>query len=553
MAGPVDEHPTPGGDCSAVWGRQLPTSILVSALAVFLAGDAHANPSAPRCVELNARVPDATFPQLVRVADTDDVIALWTGSDHLTWAQRVGFDGGLRGAAERAGQVTSGGEQLARDPLAVALSNGDLALIGVLADGRIALARGSKVAARRVAPQVLIPAGKDPVVGLAADAVDGGGLAVLVLRSSAETLKGTMSVALHAFDAAMKPVRKPLEWSADNAFAPRLSVCRGVHHIVWQALKGVVAFTIDTAGARSAPASIDGLPGTPSAFGPILCTGDGAYLLTSWTPKNSTTVAPKVALAALAAGELKAPASWRVAALPGEPRTTLVSEGMLEAFAGRQGIQILVDGKAGINIVELDSKTLRATPRAQFVSKGVCIPDATGQRTVCGGSQPDRSKPECRDRQSIPQLFLPGAEASVGSATPAGTEPFWSAGQIAGVNESRPSDAGSARLVCGQRDWSQLRAALERWCAEQAKTAAKRDALQPYCSTEQPASLLYQATHCTDQPVSCGITRRTKVPSVSQDEIKTGRVELRYAKCSVWFRTGSPTWTVDDHECSGED
>jgi hypothetical protein len=209
-------------------------------------------------VELPLRIPDATFPQLVLLPKTDDVLAIWTGSDHVTWTQRTSFDGVLRGSPARAGQVTSGDELLARDPLPVALPSGDVVLIGLLADGRIAYARGSSVGSRRVGPQALLQASKESVVGLATAATASGGVAVLVLRSTATTLKGTMSAALHWFEADMQEARKSIEWRTANGFEPRLRSCDGVSYIAWQTLESIVALTVDAAGARSKEVPITG-------------------------------------------------------------------------------------------------------------------------------------------------------------------------------------------------------------------------------------------------------------------------------------------------------
>lgn len=525
-------------------------SILLRGLLVGLAvAPIHARSVAGQPITLPPIVPDVSAARVVRLADQSAAV-LWTGSDHVTWAQRVDLWGALIDQVTPVGQLTSGHERLSGAPLAVPFSDGDLATVGLLRDGRITYARGSRVFARRVAPRVIVAASPPNVAGLAI-AATADGFSVLVLRSAnTATLEGAMNVALHSFDSRGDENHAPLYWTSANGFAPRMVVCGGTRHLAWRTAKGVVLSRVDPAAHRSRETLVAGGRGTPAAFGPMVCVADEARVLTSWLRGSSASgVASEVAVAGLTRKEPEQ-AGWKIVKLPGQPQSTLVGDRTLAAYANDSKLQLVVQGKVTTNFVTLDLATLRVTSNPLPFDPGSCLPSPDGTRAVCGNAQREASKSECRNTYSkltisfLPARPMPGSDR-------VGSDAFWKSGQIVNVDALSRTElsAKAERLACGCPEWSSLRNALQHWCRDSTGATAR----EPYCAVDQPSSLLYQAVHCTDQPLTCGAPPRGDEPSVSRAEFNAGRVEFGYAKCSVWFARKASAWSVDDFECTGED
>lgn len=118
-----------------------------------------------------------------------------------------------------------------------------------------------------------------------------------------------------------------------------------------------------------------------------------------------------------------------------------------------------------------------------------------------------------------------------------------------------------ARLWCGEPGWSGLVKAIESYCVERdaATQKAKRkeldDMLSSYCDPK-PYSVLFQATHCTDQPLTCEHDAVSDVLSVDRAEFEAGSdrlsMDILEKQCQVWFSGKGDTWKVVDHECNGD-
>ena len=508
----------------------------VLALAVSAAAPAMAESAKSRVVALSPRVPGAPYPRLIELTDGTAVL-LWTGEDHVTWAQRVDPAKGLLATTARVGQLTAGDRRLSVDPVPVSMPNGDLALVGLLADGRITFTRGSSASDRRVATRVLVPATGLNVIGFAA-AATAGGLAVIVLRSANATgLKGTMDVSLYTVDGRGAEARPSVTWRSPTGQAARIAVCNGTTFFSWETSRGVVTANLDASGKRSRETPIAGAKGDVSLLGPVVCLDDGAQLLSGFK-RSDATQAATVGSAALRDAKPR----WQLTTLPGAPASTLARDPMLAAYAANGQVQLVLDKK---RVVSLDLATHTVTPRTIVLAAGSCMPFAQGARAICGGSKSEPTAPGCRTSQAQLQVALVGT----GESDMKGADSFWQSGAIDAVDA--PSTAMLAQqqevVRCGQEQWPALRDALARWCGAQKSAAA-----DSYCNTNSPSSLLYQATNCSDQPVACGMGPRVTVPSVRRAEIARGRVEMKYGNCSVYLVGRESSWQVNSADCEGD-
>jgi hypothetical protein len=521
-----------------VRNHQRSTSLLMTilALACGAATPTLAESVKPRVVTLAPRVPGAQYPRLIELTDGNAVL-LWTGEDHVTWAQRVNPAKGLLANIARVGQLTSGDSRLSRDPVPVSMPNGDLALVGLLADGRIAFARGSSSGDRRVAARVIVPATQLNVIGFAA-AATADGIAVLVLRSvNATELKGTMDLSLYALDAWGAEARPPVTWKSPTGHAARMAVCNGTTFFSWETSRGVVTAHLDASGKRSRETPIAGGKGEISLLGPLVCSTDGAQLLTGWERSDGAHAA------AIGGALLQDPKPrWRLTTLPGTPESTLGGDPMLAAYAASGRVHLVLDKQ---RVVDLDLATHAVTPRATDLAAGSCMPLAQGTSAICGSSKREPTAPGCRTFQAQPQVALVNAGESDAKVE----DNFWKPGEIEGVDApSAAARTQEAEVVrCGQEQWPALRDALAQWCGSQKSAAANS-----YCSKDSPSSLLYQAINCTDQPLACGVGPRVAVPSVRRAEIAAGRVEMKYGNCSVYLVGKGNSWRVNNADCEGD-
>ena len=74
--------------------------------------------------------------------------------------------------------------------------------------------------------------------------------------------------------------------------------------------------------------------------------------------------------------------------------------------------------------------------------------------------------------------------------------------------------------------------------------------------SEEPFSLLFQAKHCTDEPLKCGEPKVSNVLSVERAEFESGSARLSMnvsdGQCQVWFAGKGDDWRLVDHECNGD-
>lgn len=141
--------------------------LIVPLLAVACAHSAAiAAPSTTRTVEVQTPCSGNCAPALVALAG-GKVVALWASQNGRLWAQAIDSeDGALLGRNVELGYLSSPGGSFAQQPLAIALPDGDLALVGLLRDGRVTFSRGSDDAGRRVAPKVIVPATSSDVLSI---------------------------------------------------------------------------------------------------------------------------------------------------------------------------------------------------------------------------------------------------------------------------------------------------------------------------------------------------------------------------------------------------
>lgn len=108
------------------------------------------------------------------------------------------------------------------------------------------------------------------------------------------------------------------------------------------------------------------------------------------------------------------------------------------------------------------------------------------------------------------------------------------------------------RIMCGEPGWSEVRGALEAWCNGDAKADDWRT--EPaLCGRDLERSLLYQAIHCTNEPLNCEPSRFRLIPSVDRAEFAQGsRIELSYVNCSIYLSREVGSLEVMYGECTGE-
>ena len=121
-------------------------------------------------------------PTLIELSD-GNVVALWASVNGRLSAQSIDArDGALLGPVVDLGYMATAGGAFAPQPFAVLMPDGDLALVGLLRDGRVTFARGSEDTVRRVGPKLIVRATSSDVLGIAA-APHGTGVTVLLLRA----------------------------------------------------------------------------------------------------------------------------------------------------------------------------------------------------------------------------------------------------------------------------------------------------------------------------------------------------------------------------------
>lgn len=497
-------------------------------------------------------------PTLVKLTN-GHVISLWAAENGHLWAQTIDpMTGTLLGAGTQLGQLTTGSGPVADQPLAVALHDGDLALIGLLADGRITFTRGSENAARRVPPRVVIPPTEGEVIGLAAGTASADRVTVLVLRGPPDFDRQSLRPAPHMqvefyVIGANGEASPPQRWTSAHGFAPRVASCGSNQYLAWQSADHIVFSVIGADGQRSPDYIVPpARKRTLSHLGSLLCHGPDAQLLVSWKRTiTSSETTREVSVAVLKPTHAIKP-QWKTFQLPGPPDSVLLNGGQLAAHQTQAAVEVLVDREQYSQFIEIDlqRQKLAALP-LRVPRRHECLP-LSSTRVLCASSKAVDPSDSCPNAPARVEFSFFGE--ILASPTPQPAFSYW---KVATIDQPEAVSAATAarqqkRLRCGEAGWNGLRQALELWCAGDAREDDAR-ALTVYCSRDDEASLLYQAQRCTNLPARCLPSKFTIVPSVDRAEFEQGqRIELSYMNCSVWFARESGSLRVVDRECGGD-
>lgn len=492
-------------------------------------------------------------PSLIRRSD-GKLVAIWSASDGQTWAQTIDpQQAGLLGPAVDLGVLAAGKGRVAEQPLVVALPAGDLALVGLLAQGGVVFARGSLSSERRVAPKIAIPAAAGEVLGLAA-APSGDGFAVLVLRAPAGFVSSDgrapekMSVELHSLGSKGDQQQPTTPWQAPAGFAPRLAECNETLFLTWQHADDLITTVIGPDRVRAAERRLAPGKRVLSDLGPLFCEGGDARLLTSW--RRSLTADED--LSELGWADLPAAASskprWQTIKLPGPP--SMGFGGSLAASLNEGKAELWLEKLGVLRLMKLDVQTRKLEETAvRLPGARECLPVARDAGAVCVSRVAGPRGP-CPNQPARVAVGFFG-ELPKQAAQPA--ETFWAPAKLKIAEAPSPSSRPDpSRLRCGEDGWSTLRDALASWCASKGKRAASGE-LMVFCSAEYTESLLYQAKNCTTLPAGCKPPKDAAVPSVDRAEFDKGEwIDFSYANCSAYFTRDQGKVRVVNGECEGD-
>jgi len=484
-------------------------------------------------------------------------VALWAAENGRLWAQSIDpAIGAMLGAAAELGQLATGTGSLDRQPIAVPLSDGDLALVGLLANGRVTFARGSAAPARRVTPKVVVPATPEDVLGLAA-AESRGGTTVVVLRAPADYGSTTrkppawMNVELHALGPTGATLQPPLRWKTDSGFRPRVASCGDQRYVVWESANKLVVTSVAADGKRSDQRVLAGRNsfGWP---GPIVCQDDAAILVTGWhRGVLSSENLRELSIAQVTPSSAKL--QWKTLKVPAPPQDVLVNAGRLAANlkGGQLFVSIAREQYGQFVALDLRTQKLRTLSLLTPAHQTQCIAVADGGRAVCAASEPVAANPPCANSPARVLLSFVGNTVA---AAPRAKYEFWTLGAIPDPDVPSQSELTSrrGRLRCGEPGWNEIREALAAWCRSDV-TDVHAGAEPAYCSPDASNSLSYQASRCTDVPSTCPVSKYALVPSVDRAAFEKGeRIELSYLNCSIFLKRDAGKLKVVDRECTGE-
>jgi hypothetical protein len=501
--------------------------------------------AAPRPLELSSRCIGKCEPRLVALSP-DRLIALWADNTGGMLAQMIDARGGalaLAGPRHSLGfiAIDEEDEHLA----ALAMPDGDLVLVGVLPDGRVTFTRGSVAPERRVAPRVVLAAAQRPVLGLAAT-VTGSDVTALVLYGESVDVRQTaapMEMSLQRLDGRGEPVGKPRLSMTSSGFAPRLAQCGDTLYMAWRRGPAVVFATLSGSGARSETRTLrlDLL----HDLGPILCVGDEARLFATavvdrpFAVNRPTTKAVHVASIG---PEGRALGDWREIPVPRPIRSLMPGPGRLFLVLDRGSS----DGFA-VQALEASSERSVPVPTHFPLTEHCLILDEKG-RTACARRKVVRSVIECNYLENILVASVSGGTAVTLTPGADGDGMFFDGRTTITGPGSSPVAAASPAVRCGDPAWTPLRAALDAWCS--VKDRKKSRDLEEICRPDNPTSLLYQATNCTNLPLSCGKAKGYEnVLQAEAGEIAAGSVQLKYMGCSVDLARAGEKWSVNAYRC----
>jgi hypothetical protein len=383
-----------------------------------------------------------------------------------------------------------------------------------------------------------------------------------------------MDAELHWLDARGEPVRPPLIWKTRQGRQARLASCGEQLYLAWTTAEGALLTRAPASGQVREPMLLPRWKADlEERLGPLQCTATGASLVAGWQ-NPSFTLQRKVSVASIAATEtVPQRGRWTTASLPGDPQSLLTPELPLAAYASATGVQVLVDEDYFVAIVGLDPVAGKTTllPNSPKIPRGTpCLPTNDGRRVLCVSSEVSKPMPECKRYVKRLAASFVGA-ASFAAPAPSNVAPapvpyFAGGGAIPDAAPRSKEDAVDRRsqLWCGEPGWDGLRKAIVAFCTEltQQRNAAKKknerqgraDELNAYCGND-PSSLLFQASNCTDEPLTCEHPSVSDVLTVNRAEFEHGSDRLMMNvlhDCEVRFSGKGEGWRIVDHECNGD-
>lgn len=547
----------PAASLVASVARRALSCIAVAALVVFHEAIATAQAAAPLrsfSVEPSCRGA-CSDPMLIQV-DPGRVVALWSGEDDMWWAQSIEATKLTPvGRPEKLGKLSVGRDAAARGLSMAPLADGDLALFGTLADGRITYARGSASEGRRVPARAITEPTVSKVLSVAATPY-GPGTALLVL-SDLEGMSrngAQMEVSLSRLDGKGQLLGAALRWRAPKGADARVLACGDQLYAAWSDPKRVVVRVISAASALgnelfyASPQRLRGLS-------PLFCEGQESRLLASYyRPGISIEVTPELYVAKIASSA-KGKQVWKKVKVAGKPHPVFGVAGAIAAHKARQGLAVTIGSDGRAQTVALDAKhTALTSTRIEHAAAANCILLDDGKRVLCARDDDEPRAKGCWRATAL--TFTVYGDETEGSSKSAKAATYFSAPQIEAPD--RPSkaqqEADAARLSCTDPAFDPLRKALDRWCEAETQKPPK-ERYQYYDAFCRPGSnaLQDQLHACSDHP-ACPESRDARVPSVERAEHAKGtRVELKADNCSVWFsRQTDGSYRVSDRECVGD-
>jgi len=498
------------------------------------------------------------YPRLVSL-DNGRSLLTWIGEENTPWVQAVDMDGRhLLGTTIAWGEIATAARPTYQ-PLFVPIPGGDVAVVGVLMDGRVTVMRGSENPSRRFAPKVAVTASSLEVLELAS-AASADGIAILILRGEhSDDLtesRSSMAVEFHLLSPRGEQLQPPMHWKSAFGVAPRIAICGGRYYLAWQGNAAVVATSVSPAFERTPEKLFRYTRGVAANLGPLVCTDRGAQLFTAWRKSPvSFDLASSMNIAELSASDGTKRSSvgvWKTVALPAPPR---VDNRRIDVTVGGTGVHVILQGSAGAKLVTLASLENARVVRELDLPNLGCIPALDGAGAVCV-----ESKRSPTTGTSCPRETTSIRVASYGTSPLRGVPStdkfeFWASGAI--PNARAPAawalEREKSLLRCGSPGFSALRDALAAWCASADTKTTAAQGHNAFCDLAEPTSLLAQAKSCSDGTKTCGSPSLESVPAVDRAEFDRGkRVEFTHLNCSVWFSKAAKAWSVVDHECAGE-
>jgi len=305
--------------------------------------------------------------------------------------------------------------------------------------------------------------------------------------------------------------------------------------------------------------------------GALLCTPTGARLFAGWKKSDGFRLEPKLSVAAISGtGALTARGRWTTLPLPGEPKLSRLKESPLGAYATSAGVKVLLGTDSQQRFVALDpaAEKVAELPGAPKLPPATpCIPTNDGRRVLCVESQASERKPGCKDYLNRLTAAFVGEASAAPPSTPSAApepEPYFDVRGAAIPDPWAQSDADAreehALLRCGEPGWDGLRKAIQGFCEDwrvqkevdknQGKDATSERELKANCGQE-PFSLLFQATYCTDEPLLCEHPGVSSILSVDRSEFERGSegLILKFGHCELRFAGKGDTWHVVAREC----